>query len=961
MATRRVHNLAKELGIKSTAIVAKCQAEGLTIKNHMSTLSAGLEATIREWFGEDSDLSTTVEHAAKVNLEEVKSKPARRRSKKKVEDENAGAPDETAVAIVEAPTEEQPIEPVKADEEIIEIETIIAKPISDTTRKTAKAAKAKPKRKSPKDLVETDQVKQVAEAPAEDQSGEKVASIESEPSAGQSPASGSSPRILSHLKPENQKVIEVKPVPFVPTPAVLEGPTVIRTERPDFIPAPRSRPPRKQTPVGNNETQAGASVNDKAGGGRGGSTAKRGRRKLSLDDDRSRGAAAKKGANKQQRRRGGGRHAFSGGQVDVQHQFGDRDLQEREARLAQASGNLLHRRERQMASKGGGSLTTIERKKILKATIKEPITVKNLSGTIGIRAHEISSKLMETGIMATVNQVITSEAAEMIALGFEVELEIEARKLLLDVLQEDFAKEYTDEKREPRPPVVAFLGHVDHGKTSLLDQIRKASVTTGEAGGITQHIGSYLYDDGQRRVTFLDTPGHKAFTEMRARGANMTDIVVLVVAADDGIMPQTEEAINHARAAGVPIVVALNKVDLQTADVNRCLGQLAEKELISSEWGGNTEIVKTSASTGEGISDLIEHLDYIAELNHLKAQPAGPATGWIIEAQMSTQKGSLARMLVKEGCLKAGDIVVTGCSYGRVRTIHDPAGIQLKKAGPAIPIEITGLDGVPVAGDKFFVVDNMTKAAEIANEQKSQLREKTLASRRQITLENLFSEIKAGEIKELNIIIKADVQGSVDVLRQAITELNTSEVAVRILHAAVGGISESDIVLAEASNAIIIGFQVVADEHARNMAEKDNVEIRLYRVIYKITDDIKLALEGMLTPDIEEKTLGRAEVRQTFKISRLGVIAGCYVQDGLINRSANVRIVRDSVIIRNDGAIDTLRRGKDDASEVRSGLECGIKIAGFDDIKNGDVIEAYQHIKINRTLESVANKDKENK
>jgi len=674
-------------------------------------------------------------------------------------------------------------------------------------------------------------------------------------------------------------------------------------------------------------------------------TGKKGRRRVSRIDDQD--TAEKKTHKQRQRRSRKGKH-YAGDAVVGEHEFGDRDLRERQERLAQASGTLLHRRERRMAHEESkaGSTATIEHRQIEKAVIKEPITVKELCSAIGVRSVDIITKLMTMGVMATINQSIESDTAITVAIEFGVDLEVEEKKFLLDGLRQEFDGITAEESMFPRPPIVAFLGHVDHGKTSLLDQIRRASIAGSEAGGITQHIGSYLYDDGKRRVTFLDTPGHKAFTEMRARGANMTDIVVLVVAADDGVMPQTEEAINHARAADVPIVVALNKIDVPNADVNRALGQLAEKDLVSSEWGGDTEIVQTSAITGEGIEDLVEHLDYVAELHQLKSRPDGPAMGWVIESEMSTGRGTIARLLIKDGTLNLGDIVVTGCCYGRVRTIQDATGNSLKEAGPAMPVQITGLDEVPVAGDAFYVVKNVPRAAEIAAEQQSQKRETTLARRRQVTLENLFSEIAAGDIRELNVIVKADVQGSVDVLRKAITEMNTSEVAVRILHAAVGGISENDVVLAKASNGIIIGFQVVADEYAKALAEKDNVQIRLYRVIYKITDDIKQALEGMLTPDIEEKTLGRA----------IGVVAGCYVLSGVVNRSAKARVIRDSVVIRDNNDIETIRRIKDDTNEVRSGLECGIRLAGFDDIKVGDIIEAYEHIEISRTLESVKDK-----
>jgi len=602
-----------------------------------------------------------------------------------------------------------------------------------------------------------------------------------------------------------------------------------------------------------------------------------------------------------------------------------------------------------------GTAGYVKPSRIEKAVVKQPIMIKDLSAAIGVRTGDILGKLMQMGVMATINDRIEKASAEMIALEYGIELTVEEQIPLLQQLQAEFDREIPEEDLKPRPPVVAFLGHVDHGKTSLLDRIRQANVVQGEAGGITQHIGSYLYDDGKRRVTFLDTPGHKAFTAMRARGANMTDIVVLVVAADDGVMPQTEEAINHAKAAGVPIVVALNKIDLPSTNEHKVLGELAAKDLVSSAWGGSTEVVRTSAVTGEGIEDLVEHLDYVAELHNLRAKSDGPATGWVIEAEMTTGQGVLARLLIKQGSLKPGDIVVSGKSCGKVRTVLDAQGRRLKEAGPSTPVEITGLDEVPRAGDRFFVVDGITRAAEIAQEQKNAEREKELSQRKQITLENLFQEISAGQVRELNVIVKADVQGSVDVLTRTLMELNTAEVAVRVLHASVGGITESDILLAEASNAVVIGFHVSMEEHARTLAETSGVEVRLYKIIYQISDDIRKALEGMLSPQEQEKVSGHAEVRNLFRISRLGVIAGCYVTDGSIKRSAQARLIRDGIVIRDTIAIESLRRNKDDVTEVRNGLECGIKLAEFDDLKTGDIIETFEIVRVGRTLPPMTN------
>jgi len=941
---RRVYQLAKELGVKSTAIVAKCQAEGLDVKNHMATLSAGLEATICEWFSE-GEHQTAIETTQRVDLKKARTPKKKKRivkSKKKAkaatEEIAVGAEAAEAVAVAAEPEE-----------------TVAEESTAAIVKLPAKRRKA-PKRKSPKQIAaDKDQVSTQQEE-VEEEAIEAVprskrvkagAKVRKKKTASKKSEKRKS-RILRVVSLDSAETEAASPEPIehVPQPAKLQGPKVVRVERPDVVrKPPPSRAARRAKPEEEIPKDSTPEVTTSRSG-------RKGRRRSVVAGDETEGL--KGGKPRTSRRRG--RRGYDYGTLPRgPHQWGDLDLQERQERLEQASGGKLLGRARRLAWDEQSTTATkaIEPHKIEKAVVKEPITIKELSGAIGVRANDIMSKLMETGVMAAINQVIDSETAIMVSLEFGVDLRVEEKRLLLDGLREQFDKELSDSELQLRPPVVAFLGHVDHGKTSLLDRIRKSSVVSGEAGGITQHIGSYLYDDGKRRVAFLDTPGHKAFTEMRSRGANMTDIVVLVVAADDGVMPQTEEAINHARAAGVPIMVALNKIDLPNADVNRALGQLSEKGLVPAQWGGEVEVVQTSATTGEGIDDLVEHLDYVAELHQLKSKPDGHATGWVVESEMNTSKGVVARLLVKSGTLKSGDVIVSGSSHGRVRTMMDAAGKELKEASPAMPVEISGLDGVPVAGERFYVVDNITQAKEIADEQRSRMREKTLLRRRLVTLDNLFSEIAAGELKELNVIVKADVQGSVDVLEHSLKELNTSEVAVRVLHSAVGGISESDVLLAEASNAIIIGFQVRADERGRALAEAKGVDIRLYRVIYQITDDIRKALEGMLTPEIEEKQLGRVEVRQIFRISRVGVVAGSLVTEGVIQRSAKVRLIRDNIVIRDDMELESLRRVKDDVSEVRAGLECGVKLAGFDDVKVGDVVEAYELVEVSRTLESV--------
>jgi translation initiation factor IF-2 len=590
-------------------------------------------------------------------------------------------------------------------------------------------------------------------------------------------------------------------------------------------------------------------------------------------------------------------------------------------------------------------------KKPQKVVITEPITVKDLSAALAVKMGDIVTKLMQQGVMATANQVISGEVAELVALEFDIELSVEYKKAEEDEIKKEFeSREHKHLKK--RPVVAAMLGHVDHGKTSLLDRIRTSQVAAGEAGGITQHIGASQVKLGNKVVTFIDTPGHEAFTAMRARGANMTDVVILVVAADDGVMPQTIEAISHSKAAGVPIIVALNKMDLPGVDLNRIYAQLSEHELTPQEWGGDTEVVKTSAITGEGIEDLLEHIDYVAELKGLQADDTIPACGWVLEARMSQQRGPVATVLVKEGRLTKGDVIVAGAGYGRVKMIKDSFGKTIKMATSSMPVEITGLGDVPQAGDNFYCLgDDINRAKNAAEQRQAQFREESLAQRSQVTLDNLFSQIEAGNVKELKLIVRADVQGSVDVLRKYLMELNTDEVKINILHAMPGGITEGDVILAEASNAIIIGFNVVSDEFTAKLAESKGVDIRLYNIIYRITEDLKKSMAGLLDPEEKEKVLGRATVRMPFKVSGVGTVAGCYVTSGVAQRSAKVRLIRNNVVIRDGNSIESLKHFKDDAREVKSGFECGVKLAGFDDVKLDDVLEFYEIIKVARTLD----------
>jgi translation initiation factor IF-2 len=626
-----------------------------------------------------------------------------------------------------------------------------------------------------------------------------------------------------------------------------------------------------------------------------------------------------------------------------------RDIEERRARLDAAGGERLRLRPtRKIATKARPEKAAAPARPE-KAFVSEPIAVKDLSAALGVKSSEIINKLIQQEVMATANQTISNDVAELVALEFGTELVIERESRLEEQIRAEFDSRQKSNLIK-RSVVATMLGHVDHGKTSLLDKIRSTKVAAGEAGGITQHIGAYQVGWNNSKVTFLDTPGHEAFTAMRARGANMTDVAVLVVAADDGVMPQTVEAIHHAKAADVPVIVALNKIDLPGCDINRIYSQLAEQGLSPAEWGGQTEVVKTSAITGEGIDELLEHLDYIAELLELKADNTIPATGWVVEAKMSPQQGPVATLLVNEGKLTRGDVVLAGGTFGRVKTLKNSQGESIKTATSSMPVEITGLNDVPQAGDRFYCLDDINKAKAAAEENQALSRESTLAQRARVTLDNLFSQIEAGNVKELNIIIRADAQGSVDVLKKYLSQLSTDEVKIKILQALPGGITEGDCLLAEASNAIIIGFNVVSDERVAKIAEAKGVEIRLYNVIYRITEDLRKSMAGLLEPEETEKSIGRAVVRATFKISKVGTVAGCYVTDGVVNKNAKVRLIRDNIVIRDDLNIESLKHFKDDVREVKAGLECGIKIAGFDDIKTDDVFDFYEIVKVARTL-----------
>ncbi len=602
------------------------------------------------------------------------------------------------------------------------------------------------------------------------------------------------------------------------------------------------------------------------------------------------------------------------------------------------------RRGAKAAPAAGSKKTEITVPKAIKRVIKvsDVIQVGELAKRMGIKAGEVIKKLFGLGIMATINQSVDIDAATLIAQEFGYEVERVGMEIVEEMLEEtaDIA-----EDKVLRPPVVTVMGHVDHGKTSLLDAIKQTDVAAGEAGGITQHIGAYHVKLDKGDLVFLDTPGHEAFTAMRARGAQVTDFVVLVVAADDGVMPQTVEAINHAKAANVPIIVAVNKIDKPGANPDKVKQSLSEHGLQPEGWGGDTIFVNVSAKQRTGIKELLEMIILQAEVMQLKANPDKFAKGTIIEAKLDKGRGPVATVLVQEGTLKVGDPFVAGVHYGRVRAMLDDKGAKVLEAGPSMPVEVQGLPGVPQAGERFVVVSDEKKAKEIGTYRQMKQRETELSKSSKVSLEDLYNKIKDGEVKELGIIIKADVHGSVEALTESLHKLSTDAIKLKVLHGSVGAITETDVLLAAASNAIIIGFHVRPDAKVQALANEEGVDVRLYSIIYEVTEDVKKAMEGLLAPTIKEVVLGRAEIREIFSVPKVGNIGGCFVTDGKITRGAMVRLIRDGIVI-HDGKMASLRRFKDDVKEVQSGYECGIGIENYNDIKTGDVIEAYIHEKI---------------
>ncbi len=928
---KRVFEVAKELGVTSKAIVAKCNAEGVPgITNHMSTVKVGLVQTIAEWFSEAGSDSgggagTAVEVSAKVDLTKAR---ARRRRKPAEKADKAKA--EESAPTTEA-TQGAPGVPVEA-----QTDAGVAAPEDSQAVGEDRVAPSPPDQPAVTPAAEQEKPAAGAQAAAGDTAA-----------GGSATAKPASPPEPS--EPAKPKVVKPAGVPLEkPKEAPLKGPRLVRIEKPDPVKPPP--PPRLGAgrPGLEGQDQDEGGLGTKRGPVRG-----RGVRGGEPPADARRAGSTKR--RSLSTRRGRSADALPVGPS----KFSEQDLLELDARLNRATGFLKQRRRQLTKQSATGSAAAAPAVTGGKVEIAEPITIKALSAATGIKSADIIKYLFKKGVMATINSAIDTEAAIEVAMEYDIELEVKEQQTAEQLVLEEFEKRPEVDVRA-RPPVVTVLGHVDHGKTSLLDRIRSADVAAQEAGGITQHVGAYRvtvhgHDQKDKTVVFLDTPGHEAFTSMRARGAKMTDLIVLVVAADDGVMPQTVESINHAKAAQVPIIVALNKIDKAEAteeNIRKIYGQLAEHGLNPVEWGGETEVIKVSAIEGTGITELLELLDYQAELLELKADYGGPAHGTVIESQIQPGRGPVARALVQQGRMAVGDFIVIGRAYGRVRDMTDDHGRSIKEAGPATPLELSGIDLVPDAGDKFYITETLNQAEKVSQQYREAERNKQLASKTKVTLDNFADQIAAGGVKELRVVVKADVQGSIDVLRKTLGEIGSNEVVIKVLHAAVGGISESDVLLADASDAVIIGFHVVASARARELADQRRVDIRLYRVIYDLTEDLTKSLEGMLEPESKEEQLGVAEVRQVFKVSKVGQVAGCLVAEGVVQRGAQMRVIRDDVVITDDRKIESLRRVKEDVKEVRSGTECGIKLAGFDDVKVGDQLVCYKTVLVSRTLQA---------
>jgi len=888
MAKTRVYELARDLNLTNQILLSKLNELDISVKSHMSSLDDEAVAKVRTViFGKKEDA-----------IEETRIKPTvirRRRKKVPIEVVAEPIPDTVEIAAEQGAAEEV-VEPQEAPveqepaEAVETLETADEKPSEEMEKVVEQVAE---------ELVEVD-VKPVQETPA----SEEEPAIQEE-----------TPVTLKLKKPKKikkesaAKIIQLpvkpvkkSPVTKVATPQKPRG----KVERmPPRAPAVKPSAPPKELPAKETKKKKSRQKPDEG---------VEGNKKFLKKKIAFRKKSVVEGA------------ALYGG--------GYRTRKPRKGAKGKAAVS--------------GQKTQITTAKAIKRRIKidDAIVLSELAKRMGIKSGEMIKTLMDMGVMATVNQSIDYDTAVLVAGEFEYEVERAAFE------EEEILKQKTDspEKLQERPPVVTIMGHVDHGKTSLLDVIRKTHVTETEAGGITQHIGAYLVDTGNGQIAFIDTPGHEAFTAMRARGAKVTDIVILVVAADDGVMPQTIEAINHAKAANVPIIVAVNKIDKANADPERVRRELAENGLTPEDWGGDTIFIQVSAKQEQGIDELLEMISLQSEVLELKANPEKLAFGHVVEAKIDTGRGPVATVLVQDGTLRNGDPVVCGIHFGKIRALLDDKGVQVESAGPSIPVEILGLSGVPVAGDEMIALDDERSARQVSMHRIQRQRSKELAQSNRVSLENLFEQMQQGDVKDLNLIIKADVHGSIEALTEALTKLSNEEVKVNVVHSATGTVTESDIPLAAVSNAIIFGFNVRPTSKVQAIAAEENVDMRFYSVIYDVIKDVKGAMVGLMESTYKEHILGSANVREIFQIPKVGTIAGCHVTDGKIERGQNIRVVRDGVVLY-EGKNSSLRRFKDDAKEVQAGYECGIGIERFNDIKIGDVLECYYLEEIRPAIE----------
>ena len=928
MTKMRVHELAKELGIDNKELLEILQKKNVEAKNHMSTLEDNTADEIRREFSSKSG-----------NGSDKGEKPA-----EQAEGKEGGAPKKKNLAFVIRPQNsknssriqgnrqaQRPARPAQggrpAGDRPARAERP-ARPAGDRPAQSARPAADRPVR---------------AERPAGDRPVQNSRPAGEGHPAGDRPARTDRPvraeRPAGEGRPNGDRPVRSDRPMRAERPA---GDRPARTDRPTG-----DRPARSDRPAGDRQPRGDRGDRRQGGkpfeNGRGGRTERGGR-------DQRQGGAGPRSDRRDSRRDDVGTPMMEQ-QKSQRNKAKDkeRDNKKKEYRDEAFEGKgKKGRKQKQVAEVKKPQPKQEEKKeeKIKQIVIPEVLTIKELADKMKVVPSVIVKKLFLQGKVVTVNQEIDYETAEEIALEFDVLCEKEE---VVDVIEELLKEDEEDESlMVKRPPVVCVMGHVDHGKTSLLDAIRHTNVTDREAGGITQHIGAYMVEVNGEKITFLDTPGHEAFTAMRMRGANSTDIAILVVAADDGVMPQTVEAINHAKAAGVEIIVAINKIDKPGANIERVKQELTEYELIPEDWGGSTIFVPVSAHTKEGIPELLEMILLTSEVLELKANPNRAARGLVIEAQLDKGKGSVATVLVQKGTLHVGDAIAAGSAHGRVRAMMDDKGRRVKEAGPSQPVEILGLNDVPNAGEVFVGCDSEKEARNFAETFIAQNKVKLLEeTKSRMSLDDLFNQIQEGNLKELNIVVKADVQGSVEAIKQSLLKLSNDEVVIKIIHGGVGAINESDVILASASNAIIIGFNVRPDSTAKEIAEREGVDLRLYRVIYNAIEDVEAAMKGMLDPVFEEKVLGHAEVRQTFKASGVGTIAGAYVQDGIFERNCKVRLVRDGIVMF-DGPLASLKRFKDDVKEVRAGYECGFVFENYNDIKEGDHVEAYKMVEIER-------------